>query len=65
MLAFGRQCRFPFSPAASSRDPIDAASPRLYVCMGDETYWRVGISVMLVRHWLHLLHLHLGFSGLL
>lgn len=58
MLAFGRQCLFPFSPgrkiacispiarsvcrkyepAAKRRDPMDAAWPTQYVCIGDETY---------------------------
>ena len=58
MLAFGRQCLFPFSPgrkiahispsarsgsrkyepAAKRREPMDAAWPTQYVCIGDETY---------------------------
>ena len=29
MLAFGRQCRFPFSPEASKSDPMEAANPKL------------------------------------
>ena len=38
MLELGNACRFPFSPAASSRDPMEHACPTQYVCMGDETY---------------------------